>query len=79
MDTAFRYGGGEFAIILPSSTRDEARKVSDRIRRNVITRVHGIDISVGIATLRAGDSLMALIHTADTAMYWQKGMRKNNE
>jgi diguanylate cyclase (GGDEF)-like protein/PAS domain S-box-containing protein len=79
VDTAFRYGGDEFAIILPSSTRDEARKVSDRIRRNVITRVHGIDISVGIASLKAGDSLMALIHTADTAMYRQKGMRKNKE
>jgi diguanylate cyclase (GGDEF)-like protein/PAS domain S-box-containing protein len=78
-DTGFRYGGDEFAVILPSSTKADARKVADRIRRSVLTRVYGIDISVGIAALRAGESLMALIHSADTAMYTQKGTRKNRD
>jgi diguanylate cyclase (GGDEF)-like protein/PAS domain S-box-containing protein len=76
MDTAFRYGGDEFAIVLPSSTRADAGKVAERIRGNVLTRVHGIDISVGIAALRPDEPIMTLIHTADTAMYGQKGTRK---
>ncbi len=79
MDTAFRYGGDEFAIILPSSTKTDAAKVAKRIRENVLTRVHGIDISVGIASLRPDEPLTTLIHAADTAMYGQKGTRKHKE
>jgi diguanylate cyclase (GGDEF)-like protein len=75
-DTAFRYGGDEFAVILPSSTEADARAVASRIRQNVLTRVHGIDLSVGIASLREAESLTALIHMADAAMYGQKGKKK---
>ncbi len=76
MDTAFRYGGDEFAVLLPSSTEDDGRGVADRIRQSVLTRVHGIDISVGIASLQEADSFTALVHMADAAMYGQKGKRK---
>jgi diguanylate cyclase (GGDEF)-like protein/PAS domain S-box-containing protein len=75
-DTGFRYGGDEFAIILPSSTEADARAIASRIRQNVLTRVHGIDISVGIASLWEAESLTALIHMADAAMYGQKGKKK---
>ena len=75
-DTGFRYGGDEFAVILPSSTEDDARGVADRIRRSVLTQVHGIDVSVGIASLQEADSFTVLIHMADAAMYGQKGKRK---
>jgi diguanylate cyclase (GGDEF)-like protein/PAS domain S-box-containing protein len=79
MDTAFRYGGDEFAIILPSSAKADAAGVAGRIRENVLTRIHGIDISVGISSLKADEPIMTLIHTADTAMYGQKGTRKHKE
>src|SRR5260370_30445211 len=32
IDTAARYGGDEFALALPESQEDEARRVADRIR-----------------------------------------------
>jgi len=79
MDTAFRYGGDEFAIILPSSTKDDAVKVAARIRENVLTRIHGIDISVGIASLKPDEPIASLIHAADTIMYGQKGTKKRRE
>jgi diguanylate cyclase (GGDEF)-like protein/PAS domain S-box-containing protein len=79
VDTGYRYGGDEFAVILPSSIQDEARKVADRIRMSIVRRVYGIDISVGIAALKTDEPLMALIHAADTAMYLQKGARKKRD
>ena len=76
-DRVYRYGGDEFALILPDTTVDDAVRVSERLRRAVAALSEGdptpVTISVGIAGLpddatdRAG-----LTAAADAALYFGK-------
>jgi diguanylate cyclase (GGDEF)-like protein/PAS domain S-box-containing protein len=72
MDTAFRYGGDEFAVILPAIPEQGAREVAGRIRAEVIRKIQGIDVSIGIASLGENFDVTDIIHRADSAMYRQK-------
>lgn len=76
-DQAFRYGGDEFAILLPNTPVDAATQVADRIRRQVAskpkTRQVAITVSLGLANWPAdgvaADEMMA---AADAALYRAK-------
>jgi len=85
MDTAFRYGGEEFTVILPETTAEEANNVAHRIRtavefenffpepENVVT----VTISVGVTEYYNKESLSAFIKRADQAMYLSKEKGRN--
>jgi len=85
MDTAFRYGGEEFTVILPETTAEEANNVANRIRtavefenffpepENVVT----VTISVGVTEYYNKESLSAFIKRADQAMYLSKEKGRN--
>ncbi len=75
-DTAFRYGGDEFTVILPHSDEEKARSVADRIVEQVTELFSEIGISAGIACLNTDGSAEELIHGADRAMYAEKGIKK---
>jgi diguanylate cyclase (GGDEF)-like protein len=85
-DFAARYGGDEFALILPDTPANGARAVAERIRERIaehrfLTSV-GLSVrltaSVGIATLPdAAETPETLIHAADAAMYRVKNRGKN--
>lgn len=85
IDTIARWGGEEFAIILPETESEPARLVGDRIREavsahNFTYKGNGfpITISVGIATYPFhAKSIGDLIHEADTAMYKAKSKGRN--
>ena len=51
-DSAFRYGGDEFAVILPNAGKDDALEVAKRIDRGVSERYDDIGISFGIKLLK---------------------------
>jgi diguanylate cyclase (GGDEF)-like protein len=74
-DTAARFGGEEFAVILPACSSKEAPRVAERLRRGM-ARI-GMDFSVtasaGIATFptHAVDA-EALVRAADAALYESK-------
>ncbi len=80
-DYACRYGGDEFTIILPSAGKDGARKVAERIMRNIAeTRISYkgepldltgvVSASSGIATFpEDGETPEELVNKADLAMY----------
>jgi diguanylate cyclase len=86
-DIAARYGGEEFAIILPNTALRAALTVADHVRRAVMTKelmkrstgehLGRVTISVGVATLRRGESAQALIERADGCLYAAKRCGRN--
>jgi diguanylate cyclase len=86
-DIAARYGGEEFAIILPNTALRQGVTVADHIRRAVMGKelmkrstgehLGRITISVGVAALRPGDDVRALIARADACLYAAKRNGRN--
>lgn len=83
-DLAFRYGGEEFAIILPDTGVRGARYVAERIRSATEAEVFepgSIDlkltISIGVATCPDAPSIRELIVAADNALYQAKERGRN--
>jgi diguanylate cyclase len=86
-DTAARYGGEEFAIVLPNTVLRSAATVADHIRKAVMTkelmkrstgeRLGRITVSVGVATLRNGDTVQSLIERTDSCLYAAKRHGRN--
>lgn len=86
-DTTARYGGEEFAVILPNTILRAAVTVAEHIRRAVIAKelmkrstgehLGRMTISIGVATLRKGDTGQSLIERADTCLYAAKRHGRN--
>lgn len=81
-DLVARMGGEEFCLLLPGSRSENARSVDARLRVELAheaAALPGIDIgfSSGLATLRADDSLDALMSRADHALYRAKEDGRN--
>jgi len=71
VDSAYRYGGEEFVILLPHTEKKVARKVAERIKEEVeknfsFTR---ITVSMGVTDSRTNEDVIKM---ADEAMYEAK-------
>ena len=78
IDTAARYGGDEFALVLPESQDDEARRVVDRIRLVLANddEPPRLSASMGIAVYRGdGERIEKLLSEADQQLYAEKAKR----
>ena len=81
IDTAARYGGDEFALILPETSMNEAQEVARRICDHVARdgELPPISVSVGVAAYaQGGETLEALIGAADQALYNSKRRTSRN-
>lgn len=78
VDTAYRYGGDEFVVILPNTETREALEVAERIRENISRDIRGVDISVGISSLEDHVTIKDFIQAADLAMYLDKSRHGSN-
>lgn len=86
-DIACRYGGEEFAIILPGTNLRQSVIVGEHIREAVMSKelvkrstgenLGRITISVGVSTWRPGDTAHSLISRADAALYAAKHGGRN--
>jgi diguanylate cyclase (GGDEF)-like protein/PAS domain S-box-containing protein len=78
IDTAARYGGDEFALVLPETGAEAADVVARRVcdsLANDAKRPH-LSVSVGIAIyLRDGKNVESLLRAADRALYKMKDAR----
>jgi diguanylate cyclase (GGDEF)-like protein len=79
-DTAYRYGGEELAVLLPSCPKEQAARVAEKLRQAVSTgtqkpgRFGGrTTVSIGVASYPAdGRVARGLVDTADAALYEAK-------
>lgn len=81
-DLCFRYGGEEFAIIVPYGDHDIAVDIAERLRRKIESTVcptgELITISLGIAIYpKHGQNANEIIAAADEAMYTSKSEGRN--
>ncbi|MCL4499114.1 MAG: sensor domain-containing diguanylate cyclase [Chloroflexi bacterium] len=74
VDSAFRYGGDEFTIILPEAGLDQAAAVARRIREDIARNTDPrVTASGGVAEL-CGRDPETLINVADRALYRAKNL-----
>ena len=87
-DVATRFGGEEFALLLPQTDAKEAFKIAERIRLRIaqhpVTLAQGaelsITVSIGISELENGereDPGKSLLSDADAALYQAKRRGRN--
>ena len=85
-DLLVRYGGDEFAVLLPGAGMDKATVIADRVRQSVSgNTADGSDsliqipvrISMGVAELEEGGNLTTLMRAADAALYRAKHAGRN--
>ena len=80
-DTAGRWGGEEFLVLLPETGAEKAVELAENLRNKVATHMFAADlhctISIGVAEMRHGDTPDTLVHRADTALYSAKKAGKD--
>jgi diguanylate cyclase (GGDEF)-like protein len=78
IDTAARYGGDEFALVLPEAAKDIATRVVSRIRERLAAESEppALSVSAGVAAFpEDGDTPEKLLGAADRALYAMKYRR----
>jgi len=78
IDTAARYGGDEFALVLPEAAKDIASRVVSRIRERLSGEPEhpALSVSAGVAAFpEDGDTPEKLLGAADRALYAMKNRR----
>ena len=87
-DLPCRYGGDEFAVILPATGKTDAFAVAEKVRSEVAhllvdaqrescPRELAIRVSIGVAAAAVGTQPLDLLEAADRALYKAKAMGRN--
>ena len=83
-DHCARWGGEEFAILMPAADPHAAAEMAERVRQRVqeasIAGEFGVvrvTASFGVVQWRAGESLTDLVARADAALYQAKHLGRN--
>ena len=75
-DTAARFGGEEFVVLLPGTTLEKAKKFTERLRNAIksdrILKKYKVTVSGGLAEFRSRDTKKKIKERADKALYKAK-------
>jgi diguanylate cyclase (GGDEF)-like protein/PAS domain S-box-containing protein len=79
-DSAYRYGGEEFTIMLPMTTGEEgivtAKRIQTELRKESFSPVPGqkvyLSVSIGLSQYNLKEEMKAFIHRVDQLMYQAK-------
>ena len=84
IDRFGRYGGEEFLLLLPNTSREEAHAMLERLREIVaeldwtaFSPGMQVTLSAGIATMTLGETADAALARADSALYTAKELGRN--
>lgn len=83
MDTAYRYGGEEFTVLLPETSCDAALTVAERIKESISSETldfindSRVTVSIGVTEYSEMDTVSDLVKRADHAMYIAKQKGRN--
>lgn len=86
-DHAVRYGGEEFAILLPETQVSDALVVAEQLRSAVASKtlvkkgtketLGNVTMSIGVSSYRLGEPVSVFIERADAALYKAKQSGRN--
>jgi len=86
-DTVARFGGEEFAVILPETAYNDALSVAENVRKRISAQVlsdsaeniklGSVTVSIGVALYRYGESPEEFIHRSDKCLYQAKNSGRN--
>ncbi len=85
-DVCARYGGDEFAILMPTSDQSSAVALAERIRQSVadsgagtdtVGRLPGVTISIGVSLFDPSAPSDQFVHRADESLHHAKSAGKN--
>lgn len=79
-DILARWGGEEFAILLPAADLDSATMLAERMRADIAqtpVENQSVTVSIGVAEYRRGESLEMLLQRVDKALYAAKHTGRN--
>jgi diguanylate cyclase (GGDEF)-like protein len=84
-DSAYRYGGEEFTILLPMTTSEDGAVTAERIRaelkEEIFSPVSGKDVyitvSIGFAQYKSQEDMKAFVNRVDQLMYQAKKSGKD--
>jgi diguanylate cyclase (GGDEF)-like protein len=84
-DTAYRYGGEEFSVILPVTTGEQGVNAAERVRTMLRTEVFmpgsgsnvRVTVSIGVAEYLKDEDLMDFLRRADQNLYVAKAAGKD--
>jgi diguanylate cyclase (GGDEF)-like protein len=74
-DVAARYGGDEFVVLLPDCNAHDAVGVADRVRAEIVERIHDVPVTVSAGVATMPDNAIdadRLVAAADGALYEAK-------
>jgi len=85
-DTAYRYAGDEFTIILPETELEMAIAVAERVRQAIENETQvlsdprplKVTVSIGVVEYLTDEEIKSFVHRADSAMYASKKKGRNS-